>query len=54
MAPILNVTFEVGDPQWIGLLEQPGQPYGPDNKFIARYAFLAVPIGNALDLERHS
>ncbi len=45
-----DVTFEVGDPQWIGLLERPGQPYGPDNKFIARYAFLAVPIGNALDL----
>jgi len=42
--------FQMGDPQWIGLLEHPGQPYGPNNKFIARFAFIAVPIGNALDL----
>jgi hypothetical protein len=41
---------EAGDPQWIGLLEHPDQPYGPNNKAIARFAFVAVPIGNALDL----
>ncbi len=40
----------VGDPEWIGILERPDAPYGPNNKFIARYAFIAVPIGNALDL----
>ena len=28
----------------------PDQPYGPNNPFVARYAFIAVPIGNALDL----
>ncbi len=43
-------NFQVGDPQWVGLLEHPGQPYGPNNRFIVRYAFIAVPIGNALDL----
>jgi hypothetical protein len=40
----------VGDPEWIGVLLHPDQPYGPNNPFVARYAFIAVPIGNALDL----
>jgi hypothetical protein len=39
-----------GDPEWIGVLQHPDQPYGPNNLFVARYAFIAVPIGNALDL----
>ncbi len=46
----IEYTYEMGDPQWIGLLEHPGEPYGPNNKFIARFAFIAVPIGNGLDL----
>ena len=41
---------ETGDPEWIGVLQHPDQPYGPNNLFVARYAFIAVPIGNALDL----
>jgi len=40
----------VGDPEWIGILERPDAPYGPNNKFIARYAFIAIPVGNTLDL----
>jgi hypothetical protein len=44
------VTFQVGDPEWIGILQRPDQPYGPNNSFVARFAFIAVPIGNALDL----
>ena len=40
----------VGDPEWIGVLERPDQPHGPNNHFIARYAFFAQPIGNSLDL----
>ena len=32
------------------MLQHPDQPYGPNNPFVARYAFIAVPIGNALDL----
>ena len=43
-------SFQVGDPEWIGVLERPDAPYGPYNKFIARYAFIAVPVGNTLDL----
>lgn len=53
----INGTFttngyisEVGDPQWIGVLEHPDQPHGPLNPFIARYAFIAVPVGNTLDV----
>ena len=40
----------VGDPEWIGVLQRPDQPYGPNNPFVARYAFIAVPVGNTLDL----
>jgi len=45
-----TTNFQVGDPEWIGVLQHPDQPYGPNNPFVARYAFVAVPIGNALDL----
>lgn len=41
---------QIGDPQWIGVLEHPDQPHGPLNRFIARYAFIAVPVGNTLDV----
>jgi hypothetical protein len=46
----LGDISEVGDPEWIGVLQRPDQPYGPNNPFVARFAFVAVPIGNALDL----
>jgi hypothetical protein len=45
-----STNLQVGDPEWIGVLDHPDQPHGPNNRFIARYAFIAVPIGNALDL----
>jgi hypothetical protein len=45
-----GINFEVGDPEWIGVLQRPDAPYGPNNPFVARYAFIAVPVGNALDL----
>ena len=45
-----TTSFQIGDPEWIGVLEHPDQPYGPNNKFIARYAFIALPVGNGLDL----
>ncbi|MGB7767584.1 MAG: hypothetical protein WBN22_01860 [Verrucomicrobiia bacterium] len=50
VADAAGTHFEVGDPEWIGVLQHPDQPYGPNNPFVARYAFIAVPIGNALDL----
>ncbi len=48
--PTSATNFMVGDPEWIGVLQRPDQPYGPNNPFVARFAFIAVPIGNALDL----
>jgi hypothetical protein len=48
--PTGAINFMVGDPEWIGVLQRPDQPYGPNNPFVARFAFIAVPIGNALDL----
>jgi hypothetical protein len=46
--PIIN--FQIGDPEWIGLLDRPDVPHGPNNRFVARYAFIAVPVGNTLDI----
>jgi hypothetical protein len=46
--PLTN--YVVGDPQWIGVLEHPDQPHSSSNKFIARYCFIALPIGNSLDM----
>ena len=40
----------VGDPEWIGMLDKLGQRHDAKNRFIARYAFLAVPAGKTLDL----
>jgi hypothetical protein len=49
--PFTNGTIsEIGDPQWIGVLERPDAPHGPNNKFLSRYAFVALPAGNSLDL----
>jgi len=46
---ILSNRF-VGDPQWIGILERPEFPHSPSNRFIARFCYVAVPIGNSLDI----
>ncbi len=43
-------NFFVGDPEWIGQLERPGFPHSPSNRFVARYAYLAVPAGKTLDI----
>ncbi len=43
-------VFLAGDPEWIGVLERPDLPPSANNKFLARYAFFALPAGNALDL----
>jgi hypothetical protein len=44
-----TTSLQVGDPEWIGVLEHPDQPHGPNNQFIARYCFIAVPA-DSLDL----
>jgi hypothetical protein len=41
---------EVGDPQWIGVLARPDAMHSADNQFVSRYAFIAVPVGNTLDI----
>ena len=41
---------QVGDPQWIGILEQPNFPHSRTNRFIGRYAYLICPAGRTLDL----
>ena len=43
-------NFQIGDPEWIGVLERPDVTHGPNNKFVSRYAFVAVPADGALDL----
>jgi len=39
-----------GDPQWIGGLEFPDRNHSADNRFLYRYAYLAVPISQGLDI----
>ena len=46
----LLYTQLVGDPQWIGVLEHPGRPHSPTNRFIGRFAYLIMPEGKSLDL----
>ena len=46
----VSSNFMTGDPEWIGVLERPETSHGPNNKFIARYAYFAIPAGNTLDV----
>ena len=43
-------NFYVGDPEWIGGLRRPENTHSADNPFIYRYAYIAVPAGQTLDL----
>lgn len=45
-----NQVFHSGDPEWIGVLAQPGWNHSPTNRFIGRYAFMVLPAGRTLDL----
>jgi hypothetical protein len=47
---LLGTSLQVGDPEWIGVLAHPDQPYGPNNPFVSRFCFFALPVGNSLDL----
>jgi hypothetical protein len=46
----LAVSYQVGDPQWIGGLEFPDRPHSANNRFTYRYAYAVVPISQALDI----
>lgn len=43
----------VGDPEWMGLLQNPSEPHGPKNRFIARTAFMTVPVSQSLNVRYH-
>jgi hypothetical protein len=52
-APVPGNTlsnFFVGDPEWIGILERPDLPHSPTNRFVSRYAYIAIPAGKTLDV----
>jgi hypothetical protein len=38
-----------GEPEWIGVLQYPGYPHSATNRFIARSAYVVLPIGKTLD-----
>lgn len=51
--PIIGNTMSnyfVGDPEWIGVLEYPDRPHSADNRFISRYAYIAIPVSKTLDV----
>ena len=43
-------NFMVGDPEWVGILSHPDSTHSAVNQFVGRYAFIALPAGNALDV----
>lgn len=45
-----GLQYQVGDPEWIGLLEHPDAPHSGVNRFVGRFAYLILPAGRALDL----
>ncbi|MBK8000246.1 MAG: hypothetical protein IPK15_16370 [Verrucomicrobia bacterium] len=45
-----EINWRVGDPQWIGVLQNPRRAHAPNNKYIGRYAFMILPVGRSLDL----
>jgi hypothetical protein len=47
---IIITNFMTGDPEWIGILNHPDMRHSSSNFFIGRYAFIALPIGNTLDI----
>jgi hypothetical protein len=42
--------FYNGDPEWIGILDYPGVPHGPTNRFVGRFAYIILPASKSLDL----
>ena len=42
-------NFFTGDPEWIGVPENPSQRHGIRNRFQLRYAYVIVPAGRGVD-----
>lgn len=47
---LTNFVWQVGDPEWVGVLERPNQSHSPSNRFVYRYAYVALPEGKTLDV----
>ena len=40
----------VGDPEWLGVLADPTKPHSVNNRYLARMAYMTVPVSRALSL----
>jgi len=38
-----------GDPIWLGILDRPWFPHSKTNRFVARLAYMVLPVGKSLD-----
>ena len=43
-------TRPFGDPIWVGILDRPWTSHLPNNRFVARFAYIVQPVGKSLDL----
>lgn len=43
-------TLQWGDPQWVGVLQNPNMPHSASNRFVGRFAYIGVPVGKTLDV----
>ena len=43
----------LGDPEWIGILRDSNRTHGPDNRYVARAAFMTVPLSRSLNVRYH-
>lgn len=43
-------NYFVGDPEWVGVLQNPSQPHSPSNLFVGRWAYIVLPSGKSLDI----
>ncbi|MDP6903392.1 MAG: hypothetical protein QF406_02980 [Verrucomicrobiota bacterium] len=48
-----HTVNQLGDPEWIGILKDSSRPHGPDNRFVARTAFMTVPLSRSLNVRYH-
>ena len=46
----LTMEWMWGDPEWIGLLQNPDVPHSGTNRFVGRFAYVVVPASRALDV----
>ncbi|MFM7554812.1 MAG: hypothetical protein ACKPAH_05860, partial [Verrucomicrobiota bacterium] len=45
-----NRVWQVGDPEWVGVLADPDRPHSGNNRFLYRIAYLVVPADQTVDL----